>query len=99
MAFITKHAIAQCTARGVATPQEVLSRVNQVESTFRQVRVNEVRVVVKRIEYTYLPDGSNGDCVLACVTPDGIIKTVMLQRSSQVEHKSRTDTSALYITG
>jgi hypothetical protein len=53
----------------------------------------EVRVVIRKHEYYALPDGSNGDLTIACVDPrSGIVKTVMLQRSSQSTRKNSRET-------
>lgn len=95
MVTITEHAKGQLQARGIATPDEVMQAVARHEGRITRAKVSDVRVIVKRTTYQFLADGSNGDVVVACVTPSGIIKTVMLQRSAQVVGKSR-DKSIVY---
>jgi hypothetical protein len=95
-AHITKHAEAQIIDRGVTTTAEVLTAVNAKLSQIRASRTWEVRVIVKRLRVqVFLPDGSNGDVILACVDPVTLnVKTVMLQRSAQVERKAKSGESS-----
>lgn len=86
---LTLHAREQCHQRGFST-DEVESVVNKYASRIGESRSWEVRVVVKKLSgKVYLPDGSNGDVILACVDPVRMtVKTVMLQRYSQVVRKA-----------
>lgn len=88
-ARLTTHARQQIQKRPVVSDREVLAAVASKASEIAETDAYEVRVIVKTLpEKVYFPDGSNGDTVLACVDPDTMnIKTVMLQRSSQVERK------------
>lgn len=90
-ANLTLHAKQQIASRAVTTESEVLAAVNRHENAIRSSRAHEVRVVVKVLTASvYLPDGSNGDVVLACVDPSTVrVKTVMVQRRSQAIRKSR----------
>lgn len=91
MASLTFHARSQCKSRGVS-PREVLRAVEQVESQIKAASDQyEAKVVVKTLHgHVFLPDGSNGDTVIACVDTRTLrVKTVMLQRSTQVERKSK----------
>lgn len=94
MVTITKHAEDQCNSRGIATPLEVLQAVRQVEGRLPR-HVDNIKIVVKRTVFSFLPDGSNGDCVVACVTGTGIIKTVMLERSAQLQSQRRRGTMVI----
>lgn len=92
MSELTKHALDQCLTRGF-DPDEVLSAVQDHEREISRSDAWEVRVVVKVYPVSrYLPDGSNGDTVIACVNPRTLrITTVMLQRDSQVRRKDGTE--------
>lgn len=85
------HAQEQLLNRGIATPDEVLTAVNRVAGRVQSSKCSECRVIVKVFSRQYqLSDGSNGDVVLACVDPGTLkVKTVMLQRKSQVIRKSQ----------
>ena len=91
---LTRHAQEQIDTRGVTTGAEVLGAVNRYADEIENTREWQVKVVVKRLTAkVYLPDGSNGDVVLAAVDPgSGNVKTIMLQRGSQVERKSKDET-------
>lgn len=94
MVTITKHAENQCYARGIATPSEVIQAVEQVEGRLPR-QADNVKIIVKRTVFRFLGDGSNGDCVVACVTGTGVIKTVMLERSNQLESQRRCGTMVI----
>jgi hypothetical protein len=85
---MSKHANEQCESRGF-DPNEVSAVVNGKGERIQKSKSWEVRVIVKVFRaILHLPDGSNGDCVVACVDPESrTVKTVMLQRRTQVEHK------------
>jgi len=89
MIELTLHASEQIQSRGVVTATEVLEAVRRNEDVISQSQSCQVMVIVKTFSGKIcLPDGSNGDTVLACVDPRTMrVKTVMLQRSSQVERK------------
>lgn len=91
MARLTRHAQEQISNRPVVTEAEVLGAVLSKEREIVQARSTEVRVIVKTLKSKVrFPDGSNGDVVLACVDSRSLaVKTVMLQRASQVERKRR----------
>lgn len=86
MAVLTRHAIEQIESRGITSQTEVLQAVRKVEGRLPLAERN-IKVVVRRTVFTFLPDGSNGDTIIACVTGEGIIKTVMLERSKQLERQ------------
>lgn len=89
---ITYHARQQILSRGVTSEAEVLSTIASKLNEIENVRFFEVRVVVKYLGKSVMcSDGSNGDVVLACLDPQRkTIKTVMLQRQSQLRRKSET---------
>lgn len=85
------HARLQIANRAVVSEEEVLAAVSRHERTLSHAFAPEIRVVVKTMKVsTYLPDGSNGDVVVACVDTRSLkVKTVLLSRSAQVERRSR----------
>jgi hypothetical protein len=88
---LTVHAAEQCASRGITDPAEVLSACRKVENQIAAADAWEVLVIVKVFAAKQtLPDGSNGEVVLAAVDPDsGFVKTVFLQRKTQVIRKHR----------
>jgi hypothetical protein len=82
----------------VITKEDVQQAINRNEGRILAAKVREVRVIVKRFSrIVHLPDGSNGDNVVACIDPKArTVMTVMLQRSNQIAAKSRSG-DVLYI--
>lgn len=87
----TRHAEERIQTRfaqfgmSMAMVERVVSR--KVDSIGQNSEVL-VKVAQSKVKIS-LPDGSNGDTVLAAVKIDGSIvtvKTVMLRRSAQIEH-------------
>lgn len=78
---------------GVVTPSEVIEVVNAKIPQVKQVRGYEARVIVKILQsIVTCEDGSNGDVIVACVDPSTLkVKTVMLQRKSQVQRKQEKE--------
>jgi len=92
--ILSIHASQQIATRRITTEEEVLQAVARYSARILCSRAPEVKVIVRTYRTRIiLNDGSNGDVVLACVDPQTlIIKTVMLQRSSQVERKRQYET-------
>ncbi len=90
---LSRHAKEQCDARGIASTEEVEAAVKKAAAKIGKSNTWEVRVVVKQFSNKVsLPDGSNGNLVIACVDPQsGTVKTVMLQRESQTRRKNDAD--------
>lgn len=89
--ILSIHASQQIATRHISTQEEVLQAVSRHASHILRLagRTDEVKVIVRTYQTRIvLNDGSNGDVVLACVDCRTlVIKTVMLQRSSQVARK------------
>lgn len=83
------HASDQIVSRGVTTAAEVLAAVSARQGVIARQPVDEVKVIVKTFSAKVTcADGSNGECVVACVDArSGVIKTVMLKRRSQVQRQ------------
>lgn len=85
--------------RQVVSEDQVNAAIEKNLQRIRRSQAAEVRVIVREFKVQVVcADGSNGDVVLACVDPRTVtVKTVMLQRSTQVAHKIRTGEDAEYI--
>ena len=94
MITISYHAKSQIETRAVCTVREVQEAVTQ-HLGGKQLKHREAKIIVKSLpSYVVLPDGSNGTIVIACVdTRTLVVKTVMLQRRSQVIRKSKVRSS------
>jgi len=92
--ILSIHASKQIATRHITTEEEVLQAVARHSARIQRSRAPEVKVIVRTFRTRIvLNDGSNGDVVLACVDPQTlVVKTVMLQRSSQVERKRQYET-------
>jgi len=93
MFTLTKHAWEQCQIRDIRS-DTVLAVVNRKSVQIRQFQSDyEVKVIIGRLSVkVFLPDGSNGDTVLACVDPrNNTVKTVMFQRWAQVSRKMQSE--------
>jgi len=92
-AEMTEHARAQLAARpACGTEREVLGAVDrrcfEISRSNRPEVLVQVKILGTQVAY---PDGSNGDVVLAAVDPRTLkVKTIMLQRSTQVNWKQHT---------
>ena len=91
--ILTNHAIEQINSRNICTPDEVLLAVNRHSKEIEKSKAWQVKVIVKSLpRFIYLPDGSNGDIVIAAIDPGRLtIKTVMLERRSQINRHSRNE--------
>jgi hypothetical protein len=88
---LSKHATERIDGRGITSDREVNAVVSSYAAEIRQHQSEfEVRVVVRSLRFKVsLPDGSNGDLVIACVDPRSlVVKTVMLQRRGQAQRKA-----------
>lgn len=108
---LSMHAINQINTRGESTGlftvDDVTAACHAAESGIKKFTDSqEVRVIVKTVCGSvrlqdgsfgvYLPDGSNGQLVVACMDPRTLtVKTVMLQRERQARGHSK---SVPYIT-
>lgn len=102
---LSRHAISQIKTRGESTGlftvDDVAAACQAAESGIRTCKdAQEVRVIVRTVQGTvrlqdgsfgvFLPDGSNGQLVVACVDPRTLtVKTVMLQRVRQAHGHER----------
>ena len=90
---LSAHAESQIIGRQICTLDEVLSAVNRQADKIENKSAWQVKVIVKILPVRVaLPDGSNGDLVIAAVDPQRqVVKTVMLERRSQVNRRSKSE--------
>jgi hypothetical protein len=89
---LTVHARRRIAERPFTDEGEVMKvMLNKGPAIRRHWEQHEVRVIIKTLKAVIeLPDGSNGDVVVACVDPASVtVKTVMLERAEQIQARSK----------
>lgn len=89
--LMTNHAMDRIKSRfdGIITINQVIDKINQYRPELSKLtHLDQVLVVIDKLDKVYHINGSHGDIIVACVDPRTItVKTVMLRHSGQLGHK------------